>query len=1154
MAADALLEDPILFAAGGEDNSFHIIYCQLPDENLKITRERPVINQLLKDHVYSLFVFSNSSQSRWHFINVKYDDKNAEKRRVFRRISISPDEQLRTASERISMLDLEELQGDMFGLQPLEIQKQHDKAFDVEEVTKQFFEEYKSIFKKLETTLKEQVNLPAWAHDYSLQFLNRCMFIYFIQRKGWLGGDKAFFANFWDSYRHFGQEYDTFVSNWLDVLFFEAFNNKFHGGHSQFPPKIKETLSLAPYLNGGLFKENNLDREHKAEISDELFEAILNFLERYNFTISEDSPLDIEVAVDPEMIGKVYESLVNVTEEKDEKGDAGIFYTPRTEIDMMCRLALVDHLSNHIGEEQKQLLNQLIFALEPDDKKEADKAVANAGLWGTLNEHFNDVAVLDPACGSGSFLVGMLNILDDLQERANYQLGITESPYERKKKIIGQSLYGVDVMDWACHVAELRLWLALVVDADFTNEELHVRREPLLPHFSFKIRCGDSLVQEIGGINFAHASSSHSVPAGIKTRVTKLKNDKLKFYNNDATCQFKTVEALENEEKRLFVDILNARAHKVREDIKSLKARLEGPRPYQIDLYGGGSPESRQMSLEAIRQKQAIEKLNAELVAIEASQKALLSLKELPFVWDIAFVEIFEGEKGGFDVVVGNPPYVRQEKIADPKLAGSQITRENKREYKAKLARSVYQAFPRFFGYKPINSTSSRKLSAKSDLYIYFYFHGLSLLNKKGSFCFITSNSWLDVGYGADLQEFLLKHCHVKLVIDNQVKRSFESADVNSVITLFSSPDENTDRALEEISRFVMFTVPFEGVLDAVIFDEIEAAAERKTTREYRVFPVRQSKLLEDGCEIPEEVEINKQTTSFIKNARYIGNKWGGKYLRAPDIYWTILEKHFNSLIPFSSIVTKDYGIKSGCVEFFYISNEIQDSFGIEEEFLYPAITSSQHIADIYFKPNTKIFICHKPKSQLKGTGALQYIQWGEKKGFDIIPSVRSHNPFWYSLSGEFVDFLLLIFWDKRFWTPISIEADTYCSNNFFYGKCLGSRDCILTQLNSIWYFLQLEMFGRVNQGQGVLTTYGPDYDFIKLVSPSKFEHLALEELHSIAKRPVAPIFDEIMMEDRRELDSAIFDALNLTQGERDAVYEAVINLVEARLAKAKSV
>ena len=133
-------------------------------------------------------------------------------------------------------------------------------------------------------------------------------------------------------------------------------------------------------------------------------------------------------------------------------------------------------------------------------KTEADAKLAN--LWESIHRHITEITVLDPACGSGSFLVGMLYVLDDLRERAEKHLSINnKSSFERRKEIIGKNLYGVDVKQWACKVAELRLWLALVIDADFDTAELTVRKqnEPLLPDFSFNIRYGDSIVQDIGG-------------------------------------------------------------------------------------------------------------------------------------------------------------------------------------------------------------------------------------------------------------------------------------------------------------------------------------------------------------------------------------------------------------------------------------------------------------------------------------------------------------------------------------------------------------------------------------------------------------------------------------------------------------------------------
>jgi hypothetical protein len=1148
---------------------------------LLLGQERPVVNQLIKDHPYGLFIFSNQAQDHWHFINVKYDAE-AEKRRLFRRISVSPEERLRTASERIAMLDLQSIQPDMFGLQPLTIQSKHDEAFDVEKVTQEFFSEYAIEFNKLEKDLIGQAKDHTWAHDYSLQFLNRCMFIYFIQRKGWLGNDSDFLLNFWKSYKHTGQSQDSFVDNWLKVLFFEAFNNKFHGGHAHFPADIKEILSLAPYLNGGLFTENEFDKEYKAVITDRRFDQILKFLERYNFTIAEDSPLDKEVAVDPEMIGKVYESLVNVSDEVDERGEAGIFYTPRTEIDLMCRLSLVDHLSNHLGEGRKELLYQLVFALEPDEKVEADQAIASAGLWQALNERLHDFTVLDPACGSGSFLVGMLNILDDLQERANRQLNTAEPPYERKKRIIGQSLYGVDVMEWACHVAELRLWLALIIDAEFTREELHIRREPLLPHFSFKIRCGDSLVQEVGGINLGHIAGSQEIPPTLKGRITSLKNEKLKFYNNDQTCKFRSVDALKNEEKKLFSDILTAREQNIKERIRVLRRKLEGPQTYQIGLDGKGAAKPHQMDLEADKQRQEIEVLNPELAQIDASKKALDASREVPFVWDIAFVEIFESDKDGFDIVIGNPPYVRQEAIADPRTPRDKVTAENKRVYKDKLARSVYQAFPRFFGYKAGSNTIAHKIDAKSDLYIYFYLHGLSLLNDKGSFCFVTSNSWLDANYGADLQEFLLKHSHVKLMLDNKVKRTFANADVNSIIVLLAPPDDRREHGLEKTARFVMFLAPFEHIVNPVIFDEIEEAAERKVTKEYRVFPIQQAKLLEDGCEMPEEEEVGKGTEALIKTACYIGNKWGGKYLRAPDIWHKISEAARDRTVSLGKLVEGQRYLNTGGANGFFIITKFglssdekcylitntskegredgNPEFLIEREFTHPLIRSSSLSTLWLNRSQTDALVIDIPpdESTIRHSKALEYIRWGERKGFNK-RSVTSLQKSWWKApiqARESGPLLWLRYHHnvhRAYYNPEHlIGADAFYR---LYPFDETQALALAAVLNSTYVALWKEILGAVGYGLGVLGTRMDSMlrTPVPFLDDSGFCRELEEAFKAIAFRTIEPIDYERNQADRRTLDDLLFDYFGLSAGECDAVYEAVNNLIEARLKKAGS-
>src|SRR3989449_2983058 len=200
-AASVLANDPVLFAGGGQDKAFHVIYARLAAEHLRLGDERPVVSRLLMDHPYALFAFSNSSQDRWHFLNVKYDEK-AEKRRLFRRITIGAGERLRTASERLAMLDLETVSPDLYGISPLAIQQRHDQAFDVEAVTKKFFEQYAQVFARVEGLIQGLSNQER-KRLFAQRLFNRLMFITFIQKKGWLkfNSDTDYLPALWKAYQ-----------------------------------------------------------------------------------------------------------------------------------------------------------------------------------------------------------------------------------------------------------------------------------------------------------------------------------------------------------------------------------------------------------------------------------------------------------------------------------------------------------------------------------------------------------------------------------------------------------------------------------------------------------------------------------------------------------------------------------------------------------------------------------------------------------------------------------------------------------------------------------------------------------------------------------------------------------------------------------------
>lgn len=1161
-----LVDSPIIFASSGEGLAFHVIICQLQNPKISLVSERQLVNQLIKEYPYALYIFSNALQNHWHFVNVIYQENiTIQRRRIIRRISISSEDRLRTASERIEKLNIQSIQEGLFLSTPQQIQRAHEEAFDVEAVTKEFFEEYKCIFINFQAELKKLTNDSIWAHDFALQFLNRLMFLYYIQRKCWLGNDADFLHNFWRAYHQNNRPKDTFVDEWLNILFFEAFNHQFQAGRSDrvyLPESIRNALQLAPYLNGGLFRKNDLDQK-ECHISDQQIDKIFKFLDRYNFTISEYTPLDQEVAVDPEMIGKVYESLVNVSAEAHEQAEAGIFYTPRIEIDLMCRLSLVDWLTNHLGVEHKSTLYNVIFAYDPEDKVDADQELSILGLWPKFAQLLNQATVLDPACGSGSFLVGMLLILDDLLARSEHYLVASETSYERRKRIIGNCLYGVDVMGWAVHVAELRLWLQLVIETEIDPYELI--HTPLLPNLSFKIRRGDSLVQDVGGISLGLQRSATHLTSVFKTRIHVFKNEKLKFFNNDPTCRYQNDSQIRQDEFLLFKEILE-------ENVSSLKKRiveLQQTLAPQRNLLG--EITNPQMTLEMARKTQELEDSRIQISQLFSALSALQNNREIPFVWDIAFVEIFEGDNSGFDIVIGNPPYVRQENIRDPNLQPDQVTPENKKAYKEKLSRSVYTNWPKTLGWNTETGKASWQLDGKSDYYIYFYFDCLKLLNPSGSFCFITSNSWLDVGYGKDLQWFLLTRSKIKLIIDNQVKRSFSSADINTIIILLSSVEDskqNIPSSFKFTARFVILKVPFEVCFSPIIWEEVETVSDCLSTPEYRCRAIMQSELFDSG--VDQELGV------------YIGNKWGGIYLRGHDIYFIIAEKSKGLEVKLSEYFKGERYLNTGGADGFFILTDVstydENSFFvrnsflnankfegiIEKKFLMPLVkdlTKHDSRIEIHTYDAYCLVVKETPSENL-----LKYIRWGEKQGFDKRSVTKNQHP-WFKPTNQMLKGANIIvprsFNDKY---VIHSNPHEFLSLRFYRLHLRkGKLENIVAFLNSTLMIFYLETLGNKSLGLGVLDFFMED--FLKLKVPVIDNDIFRPYFETMKERQILDIWGEfgidenektksdrsIMQNDRMEIDNFIFDAIRLTTSEREAVYEAIAEMVRNRLQKADS-
>jgi len=873
---------------------FEIKNISKPEKELK-SIERKIVNvpEIKKIVENSVFVFSFKEGEYLDFLKAE----RVGQRIKIKRFSISPENRgkLRTASEQLEKLKL-----DPSKITPSYVKNQLEEAFSVEAVSEKFYKEYIDLFQKIKKSLiKQEVSVNRQKkerklRDFIHQILNRIMFLYFVQKRGCFGKDKNFLANFWDDYKNRFKGENKFHTDWLNVLFFEALcQPSWLYREKQYLGKFNEILKNAPYLNGGLFEKNELDNIGW-QIPDNLFDDIFEFFESYNFTIEESTPFEIEIAINPEMLGNIYEQLVNV-EEREERARAGIFYTPRIEIELMIRRSLVEFLFNKT-EIKKEKLYKFVF---PETEKEVEYPFTSEEAKKILKE-LNEIFILDPACGSGHYLVVAAQILYKLKEALWMKLNIRHLDiYEEKKKIIERNIYGNDIKEWAVNVAKLRLWLDLFVDADL--ERLENQTEPLLPNLSFKIRVGDSLIQRIGN----EIIPLRKLRSFVTSRSSDLKNliqKKQYVYKAGTSQEYRKTLYLE---KKLLLNALDDYQIKTQQAIQRVNIQLK---KVQANLFGDAQEE--QKSLFEKKLKKEKEKLEKQLTEIKKFSKELSKLKEPPMLWDLAFAEVF-AEKNGFDIVIANPPYVRQERIEDLTDFYS------KKEYKEKLIEQTKLDWSYDFEEKPIKSPIPEKFDRKCDLYVYFYLKGLKLLNPDGVLCYISSNSWLDVGYGRILQEVLIKRVPIVAIYDNQVKRSFKHADINTIIAILKAPKtKDFDKEIKENDvSFVMFKKPFEEIMFSEIFIDLEKEkgfkeypeGKRRETEIFRIHKVNQKELYEFGKD--------------KKTGEYIGNKWGGKYLRAPEIYWIILKKGRDKLVRLGDIAEVRRGFTTGANEFFYVED-----------------------------------------------------------------------------------------------------------------------------------------------------------------------------------------------------------------------------------------
>jgi len=1169
-----------------EAGNFRVLYIEL--ESLTRTAERNAIQSITRSDRRGgwalegsfLTIFHAPESDIWHLVT-PYEEGTTDitiGRPVLRRYTLGKGETHRTVASALSNMDASEGR----------LAERVDQAFRVKPVTEDFYENYKHAFDTLSKELRRKGLEIEDADRYAHMTLNRLMFFYYLQKKGWIGDRKDFVQWFHEQYEASDEE-NVFHDKWLTALFFEGMNSPEDGEiDADLPPDVESAIAGLPYMNGGLFQPTEEDECNKFLSDSALKSVIEEFLEQYNFTVTEESPYDIDVAVDPAMLGKIYESLIA----EQERGEAGIFYTPRVEVDLMCRMALYEQFCNRISNvdgSDKEVISKFIFT-EPQDWS-ADET----GDTSDLEEILHDLTVVDPACGSGAFLVGMKQVLTELYRK------LGEAPnYELKEQIINENIYGVDIKGWAIRVAEFRLWLSLMESEDDLPDQ-----RPVLPNFTFKLRTGDSILQALNGGDISFKSIQREATGDVYRQLTELEDSKQEFYDGKTDLK----EEIRQKQTNVLIAHLDSR-------IESLKAETQTQQ-----TFGGGETESsRQRSKEAKIQIETLQSLKSEIV----------DSNDEGFLWEQDFLEVMLD--GGFDVVIGNPPYVRQEDIINQGLNPERVeslpsseVKDLKKDYKSRL-----QSY--------VNQTFDIKPYLRSDLYLPFFFKGLEVLNEGGVLTYVTSSSWLDVDYGVRLQEGILRNSQVNRILDNRKQRTFVEADVNTVIT---SLTKTKNEILRGDTAFCSIYAPYNELVEADTMSKLLVDTEPASssiefegqpltlnrTDDFRKIRISESSLWQFGggsvsdlSDSPIQTKQNEFVTSAKKpQGKYSTGKWG-RFLRAPDAYFETISKCGDHLERLDDIAEIQRGIRSGANQFFYLPNkhfdtDIQDGnlclkstntgeveYRIPREYWMQKtengwqpnylLKNSRGFDNPIFDEDSLdigsslryVVIIDEPKNELDEE-TEGYVEWGENHDTESCDYCRKSSPIpdscsdsgagWYDLTPMLRrgDILPMQNIDRRhaYWVP---RLRTYIDQRLHGIEVPGSekeRMAVAGMLNSTFGYMQLEINGRANLGQGALDVTTDDHGLsqippVEQLSDDQIETI-IDRFKDVGNRKVGSVFEELgtdsssnvslddIADDRRALDQILLgDILNLTETEQKALYQGFSEMVQNRLEKASSV
>ncbi len=707
-------------------------------------------------------------------------------------------------------------------------------AFSVERLNKEFFAGYKTQYAKFLKLLSDTKQ----HRDYVKKLLGRLIFLQFLQKKGWMGvpasnnkwdgGDKNYLNNLMSRY----SDNDRLLSDVLEPLFFNTLNEKRDGDIAD--RKLGEGIKI-PYLNGGLFDKDKTD-ELDIDFPYTYFKELMGFFSQYNFTIDENDPDDSEVGIDPEMLGHIFENLL------EDNKDKGAFYTPKEIVQYMCRQSVIQYLKTHepselYAEPIEQLINDGVVNPILQTKSVATRFI----------QLLKEVKVCDPAIGSGAFPMGILYVL----YHAIHYLHPHAEPHgsfdstQIKRDIIQNNIFGVDIEQGAVDIARLRFWLALVVDAE----------EPQpLPNLDYKITCGNSQI----------CRYSLEMPiADVFEEYNKIGKEKAKKENTNWS-KF-TLE----DYKRLVIDYTEEHTDKV-----GLKAKINDIKNCFKTTLAQGDIRRRQSAEKKVFDYEIVplfgnRKAEEDPIGYAAAKNALDKLRKKEqeilnnkkykdsFEWRFEYPQLLDenGTFVGFDIIIANPPYIKE----------------------GRMSKTFFEPYK-----------DSPYYNGKMDIWYLFACNGLDLLNTNGVLCFIATNNWVTSFGASKLRDKVIKETRICNIVDFGAVMMFESASIQTMIMIFQK-DKTTDDYTFDYRKLTTYKATEKDAIAILnkTSDEAEyfTPTNRRSNFEGKNFTFSQSSdILERINSIPHAIRLNNneiaqgivfpQDTLNKKNQQKLGDEF----------------------------------------------------------------------------------------------------------------------------------------------------------------------------------------------------------------------------------------------------------------------------------------